>query len=75
MRGAGLFIGVDLDLPSGEPAAEAAIAVVNRMRESGVLISATGPGGNVLKIRPPLVFQPEHADILLGALSEALNAM
>jgi len=75
VRGAGLFIGVDLDLPSGEPAADAAIAVVNRMRESGVLISATGPGGNVLKIRPPLVFQPEHADILLGALSEALNAM
>ncbi|MCW5761441.1 MAG: aminotransferase class III-fold pyridoxal phosphate-dependent enzyme, partial [Phenylobacterium sp.] len=75
VRGAGLFIGVDLERPSGEPAPEAATAVVNHMRDAGVLISATGPGGNILKIRPPLVFKPEHADILLGALSEALDAI
>jgi len=37
-----------------------------------LLVSATGPDGNVLKIRPPLVFQREHADVLLQALDEVL---
>jgi 4-aminobutyrate aminotransferase-like enzyme len=43
------------------------------MRDRGVLISATGPAGNVLKIRPPLVFQREHADLLLQTLDDALS--
>ena len=42
------------------------------MRERGILLSATGPAGNVLKIRPPLVFQRDHADLLLQALDEIL---
>jgi 4-aminobutyrate aminotransferase-like enzyme len=42
------------------------------MRERGILISATGPAGNVLKIRPPLVFRREHADLLLETLDEVL---
>ena len=42
------------------------------MRERGVLLSATGPAGNVLKIRPPLVFRREHADLLLQTLDEVL---
>jgi 4-aminobutyrate aminotransferase-like enzyme len=46
--------------------------IVNVTRELGVLISATGPGGNVLKIRPPLVLQREHADILVDTLRKAL---
>jgi 4-aminobutyrate aminotransferase-like enzyme len=36
-----------------------------------VLISATGKDGNVLKIRPPLVFQEQHAAILADALDAA----
>jgi 4-aminobutyrate aminotransferase-like enzyme len=39
------------------------------MRERRVLISATGPADNVLKIRPPLPFGRAHADQLLEALS------
>jgi 4-aminobutyrate aminotransferase-like enzyme len=45
------------------------------MRERGVLLGATGPQGNVLKIRPPLVFEKAHADLLLGALDEVLGAL
>jgi len=44
--------------------------IVNRMRERHVLISATGPQGSVLKVRPPLPFGPEHADQFLAALVE-----
>ncbi len=66
VRGAGLFIGAEL--------ADGALAsrVVNAMRANGVLISASGPAGNVLKIRPPLVLTQAHADLLLTALDGAL---
>ncbi|WP_322528154.1 hypothetical protein R5R73_17125 [Salinicola sp. LHM] len=42
------------------------------LRERRVLISATGPYGNVLKIRPPLVFAREHVDRLSDALAASL---
>jgi 4-aminobutyrate aminotransferase-like enzyme len=67
VRGAGLFIGVEL--ADGDLAAE----VVNAMRERFVLISAAGKTGNVLKIRPPLPFGMTHADRLLGTLSAVLR--
>jgi 4-aminobutyrate aminotransferase-like enzyme len=76
VRGVGLYLGVDVVSPSaGAPSAELAAAIVNGMRSRRVLISATGPHGNVLKIRPPLPFGPAHADQLATVLSEVLEAV
>ncbi len=72
VRGEGLLLGVELIDEGREPAAGNARKVTEAMRERGILISATGPAGNVLKIRPPLVFRHEHADLLLQALDEVL---
>jgi 4-aminobutyrate aminotransferase-like enzyme/aminoglycoside phosphotransferase (APT) family kinase protein len=72
VRGEGLLLGVELVDAERRPAARTARQVVEAMRERGILLSATGPAGNVLKIRPPLVFQHEHADLLLQALDEVL---
>jgi 4-aminobutyrate aminotransferase-like enzyme len=44
------------------------------MRRRGVLIGRTGRDGNVLKIRPPLVFGEEHVELLVSALAEVLGA-
>jgi len=44
------------------------------MRDDGVLINRTGPQGNVLKIRPPLVFATEQVELLVEALAAALVA-
>jgi 4-aminobutyrate aminotransferase-like enzyme len=75
VRGAGLYLGIDATSPeTGQPSAETASAIVNAMRERRVLISATGPHGSVLKIRPPLCFDPEHADQFLNVLSEVIAA-
>ena len=71
LRAAGLFLGQDI-VTDGQPDAGKAARVVNRMREDGVLISATGAQGHVLKIRPPLVFRPEHVDRVLESLRSAL---
>ena len=74
VRGVGLYLGVDVVSPSsGAPSAELAAAIVNGMRSRRVLISATGPRGHVLKIRPPLPFGRAHADELVTALSDVLS--
>ena len=76
VRGAGLYLGIDVADPStGAPSADVAAAVVNGMRERRVLISATGPQGSVLKVRPPLPFGPEHADQFLTALVEVIAGL
>ena len=74
VRGEGLLLGVELTDEARGPAAANARQVTEAMRERGILLSATGPAGNVLKIRPPLVFQHEHADLFLQALDEVLAA-
>jgi len=47
--------------------------VVNALRDEGVLISATGPKGHTLKIRPPLILQQTEADLFLTKLDHALK--
>jgi 4-aminobutyrate aminotransferase-like enzyme/Ser/Thr protein kinase RdoA (MazF antagonist) len=66
VRGRGLLVGVEL------PSAELTERVVNQLRDEGILIGRTGLYENVLKIRPPLVFQDEHADLLVKALARAI---
>jgi 4-aminobutyrate aminotransferase-like enzyme/Ser/Thr protein kinase RdoA (MazF antagonist) len=66
VRGRGLLVGVQLTGP------ELAASVVDRLREAGILIGRTGKHDDVLKIRPPLVFDDEHAAILVDALARAL---
>lgn len=42
------------------------------MRERCVLVSRDGKKGNVLKIKPPLIFNKENVDELIKAFSEVL---
>jgi 4-aminobutyrate aminotransferase-like enzyme len=70
VRGAGLFIGVELvsNLDTLTPATAVAARVVNQMRDRQVLLGTSGEHANILKIRPPLVFSKENADQLVHAL-------
>lgn len=75
VRGAGLFLGVEL-VSNPElkiPATAQANYVANRMRKLGILMSTDGPDHNVLKIKPPLVFGREQADFLLDMLERVLG--
>ncbi|MEB8388030.1 aspartate aminotransferase family protein [Rhodobacteraceae bacterium KMM 6894] len=76
VRGAGLFLAVECvtDRETNAPDGALAAFVVNHLRQNGVLISATGPGGNILKIRPPLVLQEPEAQLFLDAVSAAFAA-
>ena len=44
--------------------------VVNDMRDRRVLIELTGPGTNVLKIRPPLAFTSKDVGRFLATFAE-----
>ncbi len=77
VRGEGLLLGVELveDPETRAPAAGRADQVTEAMRDRGILLGTTGPAGNVLKIRPPLVFRRDHADLLLETLDDVLGAL
>jgi len=45
------------------------------MREKGVLMGKIGEFDNVLKIRPPLPFSPDNADLLIALLDETLSEL
>jgi len=75
VRGAGLYFGVDVVDAGGAPSGERAAAIVNGMRDRCVLISATGPFGHTLKIRPPLPFSGTHADHFLSVLTGVLRQL
>jgi len=70
IRGPGLFIGLDIvdNKEDKNPDREKAIEIVEILKGKGVLISNAGQYRNVLKLRPPLVFDSSHADFLLDEL-------
>jgi 4-aminobutyrate aminotransferase-like enzyme len=74
VRGRGLFIGIELvrDRTSKAHDGAAASAIVNRARELGVLAGTDGPYDNVIKLRPPMTFRREHAEMLVETLDRAM---
>lgn len=77
VRGHGLFIGAELvaDREKKTPAIPQTKLVVNRMKDRGVLLSNIGVYDNVLKMRPPLPFSKDNADLLLTTLDEVLTSL
>lgn len=76
VRGVGLYIGAEIVKPgTTEPDSALALAIVNGMRERRVLISVAGPGNNVLKIRPPLVFGDEELELFMEAFTATLEEL
>jgi 4-aminobutyrate aminotransferase-like enzyme len=75
VRGAGLYTGVEVvrDRDTKDPDRSEARRLVNALRERQVLISVCGHDGNVLKIRPPLVFSESDVDWFCSAFTAALS--
>ncbi|WP_156432590.1 aspartate aminotransferase family protein [Mycobacterium sp. M26] len=75
VRGCGLFVGIDVvDPADGAPDPARASVIVNDLRRRRVLISASGPRGNVLKVRPPLAFGDADADRFLAEFTAAVTS-
>lgn len=76
VRGTGLFVGIELVSNRKErtPATKMAKAVVDRMKNTHkILVSSDGPNDNVIKLKPPMVFNAENADEFLYGFRECLT--
>ncbi|MGY9083546.1 MAG: aspartate aminotransferase family protein [Acidimicrobiales bacterium] len=74
VRGYGLFVGIDWVLPgTTTPDVAGAAAMVEALKAKDMLLGKAGRHGNVLKVRPPLVFEQSHADLFLAAFTEVLH--
>lgn len=75
VRGKGLFVGAELvrDRETLEPAVPEIDEIVEQMKARGFLISTDGPLHNVLKIKPPMLFNLENAQSFLSNLDEVLE--
>jgi 4-aminobutyrate aminotransferase-like enzyme/Ser/Thr protein kinase RdoA (MazF antagonist) len=74
VRGSGLFLGIDLvnDRETRTPAPDQATYITNRLRDRGILTGTDGPHHNVLKLRPPLIFTKQDADLFSATLDSIL---
>ncbi len=74
VRGTGLFVGMELvrDRETLEPADREAEALVNRLRQQGILLSVDGPLHNVIKIKPPMVLTADDVDMVVRSIDREL---
>ena len=77
VRGSGLFFGAEmvLDRKTKKPAKKLTKEIINRMRHKGILISKLGIHDNTLKIRPPMTFSMQNADLLINKLDEVFKEL
>ena len=73
VRGQGLFLGIELTDKDLNPQGEKAAYLADRMKDLGILMSTDGKENNVMKIKPPLVFNRSQADQLLEALDRVFR--
>ncbi|ANM12974.1 MULTISPECIES: aspartate aminotransferase family protein [unclassified Rhizobium] len=77
VRGSGLFMGMEfvLDRATKEPAVAEASRMVNEMRQRGVLMGKIGIHQCATKIRPPMPFSRENADLMLSVFDDVLSGL
>jgi 4-aminobutyrate aminotransferase-like enzyme len=75
VRGVGQFYGVEFTHADGTPATTFVAALIERMVAQGFLLNKIGKGANTLKIRPPMPFGKDHADLLMDTLQATLADM
>ena len=79
VRGHGLFQGIEIVKKRTDLIGNAIIPheklcryVVDFLKYERVIVSRDGPDGNVIKIKPPLVFSKDNVDTLVNGMKQAL---
>lgn len=75
IRGVGLMIGIELQVPeTGKPNGEAVMEVLDECLKRGVLFYLCGNSGEVIRMIPPLTISKEQIDTGIDVLNQALLA-
>jgi len=72
-RGLGLMVGVELTLPDGKPATEAALDAIKTLLHRGYIFLPEGEHGNVVGFTPPLTITKAQLAKAVQALKKVLN--
>ena len=74
VRDKGLFLAIEWvqDKTSKEPDRKGVLSLVEHLKQKGFLTGAAGKFGNVLKLRPPLVFSQKNAEDFLSAFAQVI---
>jgi len=77
VRGHGMLTGLEFVTycASRSPATEETLNLLELMREQRILVGEEGRFSNILKLRPPLVFEKKHADKLVDGLNVCLSQL
>lgn len=77
VRGTGLFWGIEIVDPADpyQPDAATAKAIVESMKARRILLSTDGPDHNVIKFKPPMVFELAHAERVCATLRDVLGKL
>ena len=75
VRGEGLFLGIELvrDVEQLTPATDEAHLIAEQMKKGEILVSVDGILHNVIKIKPPLVFNKKNVDFYISTLENILK--
>ena len=76
VRGAGLYIGCEIVKPgTKDPDQKAALDILETLRDNHILTSVCGRYGNILKLRPPLVFSESDVDWFMDGFAKTLETL
>ena len=76
VRGAGLYIGCEIVKPgTKDPDQQAALDILETLRDNHILTSVCGRYGNILKLRPPLVFSESDVDWFMDGFMKTLETL
>ena len=73
VRGQGLFLGIEFVDHKMNPLFRETKYIVNRLKDFGILASLDGPNNNVIKIKPPLIFNKDNCDTFIFYLNKILE--
>ncbi len=75
VRGRGLYIGIDLisDPVAKTPDGALAHRLSEQMKDEGIIVTPTGAGNNVFKVKPPMVFSRTNVDQFIETLDRVLT--
>jgi 4-aminobutyrate aminotransferase-like enzyme len=73
VRGAGLLVGLELRLPDGAPATDAALEIIKAMLHCGFILLPEGEHSNVLSLTPPLTISEDQLRAAVETLREVLS--
>jgi 4-aminobutyrate aminotransferase-like enzyme len=73
VRGKGLMLGMELCGQNGEPLAAETDAILEKLKDDGIILGKNGVHRHVLAFQPPLVIDESDIDFLVEKLDEALS--